>query len=224
MIALWSVNLRIMGKANLSMLGFGTVFSPLKDHGLMASAWSVTILAVAALAAKLMIDWFLATNFGLAVQSTGDNPTMAASLGISIDRTKIVTLMLSNGLVGLSGALVGQYQGFADISMGVGLILVGLASVIVGNAILGTRFMFLASLGVIVGSVVYRLVIYFALRWDVLSAQDMKLISATLVVIALVISQSKRVRTFAARLSPWRRTDAVPEPLLAVPATGEEEG
>jgi putative ABC transport system permease protein len=223
MIALWSVNLRIMGKANVSLLGVGTLFTPLAERGLLSTWWSVAILGGVAIVAKLAIDWFLATNFGLAVQSTGDNPAMASSLGISTDVTKIVTLMLANGLVGLSGALIAQLQGFADISMGVGLILVGLASVIVGNAILGTRFMFLASLGVIVGSVVYRLVIFFALRWDVLTSQDMKLISATLVVAALVVSQSKAVRSLFARLSPWRRTDKVPEPLLAVPATGEED-
>jgi putative ABC transport system permease protein len=223
MIALWSVNLRIMGKANLSLLNQPTVFTPLAERGLVSTWWSVGILAALAIAAKLVIDAFLATNFGLAVQSTGDNPAMASSLGISTDTTKIVTLMLANGLVGLSGALIAQLQGFADIQMGVGLILVGLASVIVGNAILGTRFMFLASLGVIVGSATYRLVIFFALRWDVLSPQDMKLISATLVVIALVISQSKGIRAFFARISPWRRSDTVPEPLLAVPSTGEEE-
>jgi putative ABC transport system permease protein len=223
MIALWSVNLRIMGKANVSLLGVDTVFTPLAAHGMMSSWGSVAILAVLALIAKLLIDAFLATNFGLAVQSTGDNPTMASSLGISTDTTKIITLMLANGLVGLSGALIAQLQGFADIQMGVGLILVGLASVIVGNAILGTRFMFLASLGVIVGSAVYRLVIYFALRWDFLSPQDMKLISAALVVIALVVSQSKSVRGFFARVSPWRKVDAAPEPLLAVPGKGEEE-
>jgi putative ABC transport system permease protein len=225
MIALWSVNLRIMGKANVSVIGFDSVFAPLRSRGLMSTWWSVGVLAVVAIVAKLIVDWFLATNFGLAVQSTGDNPTMASSLGISTDVTKVVTLMFANGLVGLSGALISQLQGFADISMGVGLILVGLASVIVGNAILGTRFMFLASLGVIVGSAVYRLVIYFALRWDVLTSQDMKLISATLVVLALVVSQSKTVRGFFARISPWRKSTQAPEPLLAVPGgTGEEDG
>jgi putative ABC transport system permease protein len=223
MIALWSINLRIMGKANLPLLKSVTVFTPLTNRGLIPSWWCVGILAALALVAKLMVDWFLATNFGLAVQSTGDNPAMASSLGISTDVTKIVTLMLANGMVGVSGALVAQYSGFADIQGGVGMILIGLASVIVGNAILGTRFMFLASLGVIVGAVVYRLVIFFALRWDVLSAQDMRLVSAALVVIAMVVSQSKTIRVFFSRISPWRSTDTVPEPLLAVPATGEED-
>jgi putative ABC transport system permease protein len=223
MIALWSINLRIMGKANLPLLKFDTVFTPLTSRSLIPSWWAVAILALLALAAKFIIDWFLATNFGLAVQSTGDNPAMASSLGISTDATKIITLMVANGMVGLSGALVAQYGGFADISAGVGMILIGLASVIVGNAILGTRFMFLASLGVIVGAVVYRLVIFFALRWDVLSAQDMRFISAVLVVLAMVISQSKTLRDFFARISPWRKTDTAPEPLLAVPSTGEED-
>ncbi|MDR3202564.1 MAG: ABC transporter permease [Bifidobacteriaceae bacterium] len=223
MIALWSINLRIMGKANLPMISAQTVFTPLRQAELLGTGLSIAVLAVFVIAFKLIIDWFLATGFGLAVQATGDNPSMAASLGVSTDLTKIVTLMLANGLVGLSGALIGQYQGYADISMGVGLILVGLASVIVGNAILGTRFMFMASLGVVVGSVAYRLVIFLALRWKVLTAQDMKLISAVLVVIALVVSQSKSVRGFFARLSPWKGADSAPEPMLAVPAAGEEE-
>ncbi|MCL2787832.1 MAG: ABC transporter permease [Micrococcales bacterium] len=221
MIALWSINLRIMGKANLSMAGLDTLFSGLKEHKLLKTWVSVLILATLAILAKLLIDWFLATDFGLAVQSTGDNPAMAASLGINTNTTKTVTLMISNALVGLAGGIQAQYQGFADISMGVGLILVGLASVIVGNAILGTRYMFLASLGVIVGSVVYRLVIYFALRWKVLDTGDMKLISAVLVVIALVVSQSPRVRTFFQRLSPYRAKEA-PEPLLHIPKGGGE--
>jgi putative ABC transport system permease protein len=222
MIALWSINLRIMGKANLPMLRATTLFTPLRDHGWIAGGVSITILAVVALAAKFLIDWFLSTNFGLAVQSTGDNITMASSMGISTDWTKTVTLMLANGLVGLSGALQAQYQGGADIQMGVGLILIGLASVIIGNAILGTRFMFLASLGVIVGSVVYRLVIFFALRTQLLDTGDMRLISATLVVLALVISQSKSIRTWMGRLSPFKSKDEVPEPLLNVPKGGEE--
>jgi len=221
MIALWSINLRIMGKANLPLLRADHVFSKLRADKLTGTWVSVLVLFLIAFAAKLLIDWFLATDFGLAVQSTGDNPAMAASFGVSTDLTKTVTLMLANGLVGLSGALYAQYNGSADISMGVGLILVGLASVIVGNAILGTRYMFLASLGVIVGSVVYRLVIFYALKTQMLRAEDMKLISAVLVVLALVLSQSKAVRGAFTRVIPPPK-DA-PEPLLEVPSKGEEE-
>jgi putative ABC transport system permease protein len=222
MIALWSINLRIMGKANLPMLNAQTVFTPLRAAGLVDTWVSVPLFIAGAFVFKCLIDWFLATDLGLAVQATGDNPAMASALGVSTDLTKTVTLMVSNGLVGLAGALVGQLQGFADISMGVGLILVGLASVIVGNAIVGTRFMFTASLGVVVGAVLYRFVIYWALASKFLSPQDMKLISAVLVVIALVLSGSRRVRGAFSGLSARRRRDAGPEPMLNLTSAGED--
>jgi putative ABC transport system permease protein len=217
MLGLYSINLRIMGRANIPLINQTTIFTPLREHGWIGTGVSIAVLAVAVLAVKFAIDWFLATNFGLAVMSTGDNPAMAASFGISTDVTKIVTLMVANGLVGLSGAIMAQYQGFADISGGTGLILVGLASVIVGNAILGTRFMILATLGVVVGSVLYRLVIYVALLWDFVKAQDMKLISAVLVIAALVLSQSKTLRSTLSKLSPWHPSNDLPEPMTIVP-------
>jgi putative ABC transport system permease protein len=204
MIGLYSINLRIMRGPLVALLGEQTVFTPLKDRGMLFSWVTVTVLAAVVFVIKLVIDWFLSTNFGLAVQATGDNPGMAASMGVNTDLTKIVTLMMANGLVGLSGALYAQFQGSADSQMGIGLILVGLASVIVGNALLGTRFMFLASLGVIVGSVLYRLVIYAAVSWRVLEAGDMKLVSAVLVVVALVLSGSRSVRGLGSKLTPWK--------------------
>ena len=208
MIGLYSINLRIMGGPNVGLnLKAGqpiqTVFTPLRDAGLLGSLETVAILAGVALAFTAGIVWFLSTNFGLGVQATGDNPNMALASGISTDWAKLAALMLANGLVGLSGALYAQFQGFADVQMGIGLILVGLASVIVGNAILGTRYMVLAALGVVVGSIVYRLVLFFAIDWDLAEAGDMKLISAILVVIALVFSQNAKIRGVFARLSPF---------------------
>jgi putative ABC transport system permease protein len=220
MLALYSINLRIMGAGNLSLLRVRTLFTPLQEARLIGSWLSVLLLGLLALLAKLVLDWFLSTDFGLAVQATGDNLGMAASLGVSTDWTKIVTLMLANGLVGLSGAVMAQYQGFIDIGSGTGLILAGLASVIIGNAILGTRFMFLATLGVVVGSVVYRLVIFFALKWEFFRAQDMKLISAVMVIAALVLSQSKTLRNSFSRLSPWRPKADLPEPMGILPTPG----
>jgi putative ABC transport system permease protein len=219
MLGLYSVNLRIMGGPNLSLhlldgQPVQTVFLPLKQAGLMSSWQMLTILAVVALGLAAAIVWFLATNFGLAVQATGDNPQMALAGGISTDWTKIVTLMVSNGLVGLSGAVYAQFQGSADVQMGIGLILVGLASVIVGNAILGTRYMVLAVLGVVLGSVLYRLVIYYAIDWEIAASGDMRLISAVLVVIALVISQSTTIRGWTAKVSPFKSA-VVPEPLTS---------
>jgi putative ABC transport system permease protein len=151
---------------------------------------AVVVFALFALAVKFVIDWFLHTDVGLAMQATGDNEEMIRSFGVSTDRMKILGLALSNGLVGLCGALIAQYQGFADIGMGIGLILAGLASVIIGQAIFGSRLIIIASLAVVLGSVLYRVVIQLALQAG-LNPNDMKLISAVLVVIALVLPQWK---------------------------------
>ena len=194
MIALWTINLRIMGTAkegtavaaNLPLLRAETAFTPLREADLNGTWASVAIIGLAVLVLKFVVDWFLSTNLGLAIQATGDNGPMIRSFGVSTDRTTILTLSLSNGLVSLCGALVAQYQGFADISMGVGLILVGLASVILGQAIFGQRFIWLASLAVVLGAVLYRLIIFFALRAG-LDPNDMKLVTALLVVIALLL-------------------------------------
>lgn len=115
---------------------------------------------------KIILDWFLHTDAGLALQATGDNEQMIRSFAVSTDRMKITGLMLSNGLVGLAGAVVAQHQGFADIGMGIGLILVGLASVIVGQAIFGTRVVIQATMAVVLGAVIYRLAIQLALNAD----------------------------------------------------------
>ncbi|MCG2623972.1 ABC transporter permease [Arthrobacter sp. I2-34] len=193
MIALYSINLRIMGKANLPLLRQDTLLTPLRDAGLLGSAVGILVFAIIALAIKLVIDWFLHTDLGLSLQATGDNEQMIRSFGVSTDRTKILGLALSNGLVALCGAMIAQYQGFADIGMGIGLILAGLASVIIGQAIFGSRIIFVATLAVVLGSVLYRVVIQLALQAG-LNPNDMKLISAVLVIIALVLPQLKVFR------------------------------
>ena len=225
MIALYSINLRIMGRANLPLLTtttreITTLLTPLKQQSLLGTGTSIALLAAGVLAIKFAIDWFMRTNLGLAIQATGDNPGMAASFGVSNRFTKTITLMLANGLAGLSGAIIAQYQGFADISMGIGMILVGLASVIVGNAVLSARHIVVATLGVIVGSILYRQVIYWALKTQWLSANDMKLISAILVVVALVLSSSPVRRNLrrGRRGGQTQRDDGVdlaPEPVPA---------
>ncbi|GAA3593148.1 ABC transporter permease [Klugiella xanthotipulae] len=196
MIALYSINLKIMGgTANLALTMQGTLFTPLADAGILDTGLSLVILFVGAFLIKLVIDWFLHTDVGLAAQATGDNEQMVRSFGVSTDTSKILLLMLSNGLVALCGALIAQYQGAADISMGVGLILVGLASVIIGNALVGTgRGIFITSLSVIVGAVLYRLIIFLALDLN-FDPNDMKLISAVIVVIALLLPRLIRRRT-----------------------------
>lgn len=188
MIGLYSVNLRIMGRSNLPLLREDTLVTPLRDAGHLGTWVSVAVFAAVALAVKGIIDWFLHTDLGLAMQATGDNEEMIRSFGVSTDRMKVLGLALSNGLVALCGSLVAQYQGFADIGMGIGLILAGLASVIIGQAIFGSRTIVIASLAVVLGSVLYRVVIQLALDAG-LNPNDMKLISAVLVVLALVVPQ-----------------------------------
>lgn len=191
MIGLWSINLRIMGSANVPLLTQDSVFTPLDD--VMGTWAGVGLLAVGAVVLCLLIVWFLSTDLGLSLRATGDNQQMITSFGVSTDFTKILTLALSNGLVGLCGALIAQYQGFADISMGIGLILVGLASVILGQAVLPQSRLWMAVVAVALGSVIYRLIIFAALQVG-LNPNDMKLITALLVIVALLVPRMTRVR------------------------------
>ncbi|MTD91592.1 ABC transporter permease [Corynebacterium hiratae] len=191
MIGLWSINLRIMGSANVPLLSQDSVFTPL--DAVMGSWAGVGLLALGAVLLCLLIVWFLSTDLGLSLRATGDNQQMITSFGVSTDFTKILTLALSNGLVGLCGALIAQYQGFADISMGIGLILVGLASVILGQAVLPQSRLWMAVVAVALGSVIYRLIIFAALQVG-LNPNDMKLITALLVIVALLVPRMTKVR------------------------------
>lgn len=188
-IALYSINLRIMGnKANLPLLRETTLFSGLRADRLLGTWFSVAIFAVVVAVVCVIVYWFLGTSFGVAIRATGDNELMARSQGINTGVTKIVGLMISNGLVALCGTLVAQYNGFADISMGIGLIVAGLASVIVGQAIFGMTAVWQAVMAAALGSIIYRGVIQIALN-NGFNPNDMKLVSAVLVVLALVLPQ-----------------------------------
>lgn len=183
-IGLWSINLRIMGSANIPLLSVDTVYTPFDA---LVGTWAgVGLLAVVAALLTALTVWFLSTDLGLSLRATGNNEQMITSFGVSTDFTKTLALALSNGLVGLAGALVSQYQGFADISMGIGLILVGLASVIIGQAIIPQRRLWLVVASVGVGAVIYRLIIFGALSVG-LNPNDMKLITALLVIAALLL-------------------------------------
>lgn len=184
MIALYSINLRIMGKANVPLLGEETLFTQISAvfSGKMAI---IITMAVFVLIVKLIADWFLHTEIGLALRATGDNERMIRSFSTNTDNTKIVGLSLSNALVALSGALIAQYQGFSDANMGIGMIVIGLASVIIGETLFGHSTIFRATLAVILGAIIYRVIIAIALRIDWLEASDMKLITAVIVVVAL---------------------------------------
>lgn len=219
MIALWSVNLRIMGKANTPLLREDTLMTPLRDAGWIGKTWiAVLIFAVGVFLLKLIVDWFLSTDLGLAIQATGNNEQMIRSFGVNTDGMKILTLAISNGLVGLAGALIAQYQGFADISMGIGVILIGLASVIVGQAILGQRNIFIASLAVIVGSIVYRLIVFLAL-WAGLNPNDMRAITAVLVVLALLLPRWGFLKKIPALRDRGNRRPRDPDPDPVASAT-----
>ena len=187
-IGLYSINLRIMGGANEPLLRTETVMTPLRSQGLLATWSSVGIFSVLALVATAVLVWFLHTNMGLGMQATGENEGMARSFGVNTDGQKVFGLALSNGLVGMAGAVIAQYQGYADISMGVGIIVAGLASVIIGQALLGTRTILVAAVAVVIGSVLYRLAIQVAMNLG-LDPNDMKLMSAILVIAALVLPQ-----------------------------------
>jgi len=189
MIALYSVNLRVMGRPNITLLTEPTVFAPLEGRGLPNHILYPLVFAAVVLVCGVLLWWFLHTELGLALRATGDNPAMITAQGVNTTFTVMLGLALSNGLVALSGALVAQSQGSADVGMGVGTIVAGLASVILGEALVGDGSVGRALVGVVLGSVVYRLAIATALsvRFGdlALTPSDLNLITAVLVVVAL---------------------------------------
>ena len=204
MIALYSINLRVMGGPNVPLISEPTVFSFLPgwlpDYVERPLAM---LLLVAVL--KLLLDRFFASQLGLALRATGANGRMARAQGVNTGNAVLLGMAISNALVGLAGALFAQSQGGADISMGIGTIVIGLAAVIVGEGILPARRIVWTTLAVVLGAVLYRLVIAIALNSDFigLEAQDLNLITAILVGAALVLP-----RAFSRRKSGRRTTKA----------------
>ena len=196
MIALYSVNLRIMGAPNLSILRMNTLFRPLVKAGLSGN---VSIIIVGGGCALLLITalyWFFGTELGSAIRATGNNPNMVRAQGINTDRMKILGLVLSNGLVGLSGAMIAQSQNFADVQMGTGSIVIGLASLIIGEVLFGGKNFYRRLVALILGAVVYRLIIALVLELG-MNPNDLKLFTAITVALALWLPQGKALmRTF----------------------------
>lgn len=217
MIALYSINLRIMGltsessigRPNIPLLNAETLFIQFQSFwsklgidsaftsffqlfGIerLPSTWGTIFLMLIAVACiKFIVDWFLKTEIGLAIRATGDNKKMIRSLSANTDTLIIVGLGFSNALVAFSGALIAQYAKYADIGMGIGMIVIGLASVIIGEAIFGTKTIVRTTFAVIAGAIIYRIVLGLALRVNFLDTGDMKLITAVIVIGALILPQ-----------------------------------
>lgn len=210
MTSLYSINLRIMGRSNIPLLRETTILTIIEKWGFPDRYIALTVFAVLVLLVKLLIDYFLYTEIGMAIRAAGDSPVMIESLGVNTDQIKILGLGLSNGLVALSGALTCQYQGFTDAGMGIGMIVVGLASVIIGEVVIRTGKIWFATLGMIVGSIIYRLAIAVALQLG-FAPTDLKVVTAVLVILALGAPSLRRFMIqdeFAARLMERGASDA----------------
>ncbi len=195
MIALYSINIRIMDGPNVSLLGVVTVLDPIMAWGLPGYLAAPMFFALCAAVATGVMIWFLHTELGLAVLATGDNPRMIAAQGVNTHRIIILGVGLSNALVAASGALVAQNQGAADVNMGVGTIIAGLASVIVGETLFGRGGIARGCIAAILGSVIYRVAIAAALSFKLgafaFTPSDLNLITALLVVVALTVPMIK---------------------------------
>ena len=183
MTALYAINLRIMGAPNLSLLGESTVFSPFIIDG--NGDWERAVVAAAVvMVVKLLLDWFFSTESGLAMRATGSNVKMAQAQGINTPLMVILGMAISNGLIALSGG--------ADVSVGIGTIVIGLAAVIIGETVLNAKKMFLITLATVVGAVIYKLLVQVALSSQTLrnigfGPQDLNLVTALLVASALLL-------------------------------------
>jgi putative ABC transport system permease protein len=189
MIGLYSINLRIMGKPNVPLISEPTVFTLLQPAWLPDYAARPLLLLLLLIVLKVSLDAFLGTQAGLALRASGSNPRMARAQGVNTGRMVIAGLALSNALVALAGALFAQSQGGSDISMGIGTIVIGLAAVIIGESLLPSRRLGYTTLAAILGAIVYRLFVALALNGDFigLQAQDLNLVTAVLVTVALVL-------------------------------------
>lgn len=182
MTGLYSVNLRVMGKSNIPLFSVKHLF----NGNMIPIVTLVTLLILA----KITIDYLLKTKFGFALKALGDNETLVISLGIDEKKLKIYGLMIANSFVALSGAILAQYQGFADVGMGTGTIITGLASIIIGEAIFKKRSFISMSMTVILGTIIYRTIIAMSLKLG-MNASDLKLITSILVVGIIFLKEKK---------------------------------
>ena len=185
MTALYSINLRVMGKSNIPLFEEDNIFNT--EYSMM-----ITIV-VLILISKFLLDYLLKTKFGFALKALGDNENLIVSLGLNEEKYKIYGLMIANAFVAFSGAVLAQYQGFADVGMGTGIIVIGLASVINGDTLFGKRRRLAGTTIVIIGSILYRGVIAVTLSMG-MDASDLKLITSVIVIVILLIQKQKDKR------------------------------
>jgi len=204
MIALYSINLRIMGRPNIGVLNEWTILSPFAGHGLEKKYLEILVAGAVLAVAGCLLGRFLLSDYGLGMRATGANPRMARAQGVNTTRTTYVGMAISNGLVALAGALFAQINGFADVTMGTGTIVVGLAAVIVGEAIFGSRSVIVWIVGCIAGSIIYRIAVGLALNAAFLglNASDLNLVTAVLVGVALILPGARNpLRSFLVGLA-----------------------
>jgi putative tryptophan/tyrosine transport system permease protein len=196
-IALYSINLRIMGRPNIGLLRVDTVYSEVEKLGVPSYYVPLISLAAVVLLCKLLLDLFLGTGHGLAMRAAGANPRMAQANGVRVQLMILIGLAIANGLAALSGALFAQMMGAADVSMGIGVIVVALAAVIGGTAIIPSRIIVVSTLACVIGSILYRLAIALALNtgWIGLTASDVNVVTALLVALALFVPGRKSGKT-----------------------------
>lgn len=193
MTILYSVNLRIMGRANIQLLDRATVFSFMENLETVRYLPIILFFILITVVVKVLVDLFLHTEYGMALRATGNNEEMIRSLGVNTDNATVFGLGLSNALVALSGALIAQDQGFSDVGMGIGMIVAGLASIIIGEAMIKPKTVFRLTLAAVIGSVLYRFIISLGLRLG-LAPTDLKMATGFMVILALGIPAFKKDR------------------------------
>ena len=191
MTILYSVNLRIMGRSNIQLLTVNTLLTPLENLDINRFIPIIAFFFLVAFGIKFLTDMFLHTQLGFAMRATGDNEQMIRTLGVNTDSMTVLGLGISNAFVALSGALVAQDQGFSDVGMGIGMIVAGLASIIIGEALFGKKTVQRMTLAAVVGSIIYKFIISAGLRMG-LAPTDLKMATAVMVILALGIPALKK--------------------------------
>ena len=192
MTALLSVNLRVMGRPNLSLLNHKTIFDTFSSVSLPPYFDSIIVGIIIVSLVIFFMHFFFNTELGQALIATGDNPKMASSLGISTKKMTLLGLMLSNSIVALTGAILSQNNGYADVNSGLGVIVVALAAIIIGEVIFGDVNFLTRLVCIILGSIIYRLLLVFVLKLNIIEANDFKIISALLIALFLSVPELKK--------------------------------